>query len=263
MATTTTRFTKLRTWVQLGFLALWLNPLVYLPHVCGLAFHCHACPLASFACPIGALAGCAAWHIVPFAIIGLLLAVALSLGSLICGWACPFGLLQDLAAKLPTRKRPLPAWTGYGRYVVLAVFVVAVPYWLGEDSRLFICRLCPAGTLEAALPYTVESGTWPSVPRLVVLVPFLAALVFFRRPWCQVLCPLGGLLALGNRWSLLRVRLDAARCTRCGRCAKACPVGLDPTEELDTSRCIRCLQCADSACGAITATMTVPRPGRD
>ena len=203
MATTTTRFTKLRTWVQLGFLALWLNPLVYLPHVCGLAFHCHACPLASFACPIGALAGCAAWHIVPFAIIGLLLAVAMSLGSLICGWACPFGLLQDLAAKLPTRKRPLPAWTGYGRYVVLAVFVVAVPYWLGEDSRLFICRLCPAGTLEAALPYTVESGTWPSVPRLVVLVPFQAARVLIRRPWCHVLCPRGGLLAWNPKDSAL------------------------------------------------------------
>jgi len=257
---TKTRFGRLRTWVQLGFLALWLNPLLYLPQVCGVVFHCHACPLASFACPIGAMAGAAAWHVFPFAVVGLLLVAAMSLGSLICGWACPFGLLQDLAAKLPTRKLPLPSWTGYGRYVALAVFVVAIPYLLGEDSQLYTCRLCPAGTLEAALPTYIEEGRLPPVRRLLVFVPFAVAIFVFRRPWCRVLCPLGGLLALGNRWSLFRIRWDEAACTHCGKCAKDCPYGLDPTRDLDTSRCVRCLRCADAACGAITATVTGKEP---
>lgn len=252
---TTTRFRKLRTWVQLGFLALWLNPLLYLPQVCGVVFHCHACPLAAFACPVGAMAGAAAWRVFPFAVVGLLLVVAMSMGSLICGWACPFGLLQDLAAKVPTRKLRLPSWMGYGRFLVLAVFVIAVPYLLGEGSRLYVCRLCPAGTLEAAIPYAIEEGTLLSTPRLLVFVPFVVAIFFIRRPWCRVLCPLGGLLALGNRWSLFRVRWDEAACTHCGKCARDCPFGADPTKDLDTSRCIRCLRCADAACGAIAATV--------
>ena len=257
------RFFRLRNWVQLAFLALWLNPLLLLPQVCGAVYHCHACPLSVFACPVGVIANFAAWHVFPFALVGLLLVVAMTIGSLICGWACPFGLLQDLAAKLPTRKLAIPSWLGYGRYVVLAVFVIAIPFWLGQDSPLFFCRICPVGTLEAAIPDAIKTGTLPSTPRLLVLVPFLVALLFFRRPWCQVLCPLGGLLALGNRWSLLRVRWAEAKCNHCGKCAKDCPYGVDPTEGLDSSRCIRCLDCTDAWCGAIETTMRATPPASD
>ena len=43
-----------RSWVQAGFLLVWLNPLLFhLQGFCGPVFHCYSCPLAAFACPIG------------------------------------------------------------------------------------------------------------------------------------------------------------------------------------------------------------------
>jgi len=253
------RFARVRRWVQAAFLAIWLNPLLYLPVVCGPVYHCHACPLSAFACPIGVLANFSAWHVFPFVAVGTLLVVAISIGALVCGWACPFGLVQDLLAKIPTRKFRIPTWLGHGRYVVLIILVLALPFWLGTESKLFFCRLCPVATLESALPETVKTGILPSAPRLVILALLVAALFVYRRPWCRVLCPLGGLLTLGNRWSLFRLRWDLARCNHCGKCARDCPYGVELPERLNSAQCLRCLECTDEKCGALRSSW---RPGQ-
>jgi len=126
------KLVPLRMWVQSAFLLVWLDPLgLRLHSVCGFVLHCHSCPLATFACPIGIIAQFSALHIFPFIAIGLLIVVGGLVGSLICGWACPFGFLQDLVAKVPTHKYDPPKWAGYLRYVVLIVTVLAIPYFFG------------------------------------------------------------------------------------------------------------------------------------
>jgi len=148
-----------RIWVQLSFLAVWLLPLGGRLHgVCAPVFHCYACPLATFACPIGVLAQFSALHVFPFIAVGVLVLVGSAFGTLVCGWACPFGLLQDAAGKIPTPKFDLPRWTGYFRYVVLVGAVLAIPYFFGEHHPLFVCRFCPAGVLEAGVPNIVKQA---------------------------------------------------------------------------------------------------------
>ena len=140
------RLARGRVWVQAAFLLAWLDPLMIRMHtICGPVFHCYSCPWATFACPIGVLANFSAFGIVPFAAIGTLLVAGAVFGSFVCGWACPFGFLQDVVGWIPTRKFPLPAWLSGFRYVVLAVFVLAIPFVWGEGHPLFFCRLCPAG----------------------------------------------------------------------------------------------------------------------
>ena len=142
-----------RIWIQAAFLVVWLDPAGLRMHtMCSPVFHCYACPLATFACPIGVIAQFGALHVFPFIAVGLLIAVGALFGTLICGWACPFGFLQDLTGKVPTPKFDLPKITGYLRYVVLIGTVLAVPYFFGEEHPLFVCRICPAGALEAAVP---------------------------------------------------------------------------------------------------------------
>jgi ferredoxin-type protein NapH len=129
-------------------------------------FHCYSCPLASFACPVGVAANYAALFPavfeIPYLLMGVLLLAGITVGSLVCGWACPLGFLQDLPGPLTSRKIALPAWTGHIRYVVLVGLVLALPMILGakgipyEEQSVSICRLCPAGALEAGLPYSVQ-----------------------------------------------------------------------------------------------------------
>ena len=76
----------------------------------------------------------------------------------------------------------------------------------------------------------------------------MAAIVSFR-PWCTVLCPLGGFLSLFNRGSLIHMRFDPAGCNECNLCRSRCPVGVKVERDINTSRCIRCTEC--TACGAI------------
>src|SRR5512140_1072686 len=127
------KLSRLRPWVQTGMLAVWLAPLGrWLHSVPGCVFHCYSCPLSSFACPIGVLANYAALIPAaaefPFLLVGVLAGVGAVSGSLACGWACPFGFLQDLLGKVTRRnKLILPGWVGYVRYAVLLGLVLLLP----------------------------------------------------------------------------------------------------------------------------------------
>ncbi|MBM4020129.1 MAG: 4Fe-4S binding protein [Planctomycetes bacterium] len=253
---TPSRLVRMRPWVQAAFAVVWLDPLgLRLHNVCGTVFHCYACPLALFACPVGVVANFSALHLVPLLAIGTLLVVGGVFAGFVCGWACPFGFLQDLIGRIPAPKFQLPPWTGNFRYVVLAVTVLAVPFLWGEGHPLFICRLCPAGTLEGGI-YNVGKAAaqgaavpWPSAAKLIILGLVAAAMLVKWRPWCTLLCPLGAVFGLFNRVSAIFLRVHPDECTHCGRCARECKVGLKPERQLGDPTCIRCMDC--TRCSAI------------
>jgi ferredoxin-type protein NapH len=272
-ATLGRKLSRLRPWVQTGFLAIWLAPLGrWLHGIPGCVFHCYSCPLSSLACPIGVAANYAAllpavWE-VPYLLLGSLLLVAVLSGSLVCGWACPFGFLQDGLARLSTRKVQIPGWLGHLRYVVLVGLVLLLPAILGyrgipfEEQAVSICRLCPAGALEAGLPYSMQSvlsgqGWLMSGMKSGILVVFLLAAVFIQRPWCRIFCPLGGLLAFFNRWSLFHLRFNAQECSECNLCRSRCSFGVKVDEKINVPGCIRCLEC--TTCGAVEPAFALPQ----
>jgi polyferredoxin len=222
--------------------------------VCSPVFHCNSCPWALFACPIGVLAHFSALHVFPFIAIGTLVAVGAVFGSFVCGWACPFGFLQDLIGRIPTPKFELPGSLGHLRYGVLVVFVLAIPFLFGEEHPLLFCSLCPAGALEAAL----ARGIWPSAAKTTILVVILIAMFFKWRPWCTLFCPLGAIFGLSNRASILFLRFHPKQCTDCGRCRQLCRYRGRSENRTSELRCIRCLECTD--CEAITVSTVFGRP---
>jgi ferredoxin-type protein NapH len=246
----TSKLIDWRMWIQTTFLVVWLDPIGLRLHtMCSPVFHCYACPLSTFACPIGVLAQFGALHVFPFIAVGLLVAVGAFFGTLICGWACPFGFLQDLTAKVPTPKFDLPKYTRYFRYVMLIGTVLAIPYFFGESHPLFVCRVCPAGALEAAVPTMAgqaiagQEVVWPNAVKLTILALFLIAIFFMKRPWCRVLCPLGAIFSLFNRISAFFLRFNTEKCTHCDRCHKLCEYGIEPEKTPNDLHCIRCLEC--------------------
>ena len=66
--------------------------------VCVPGLNCYSCPGALGSCPIGALQavlGSRKFQI-SFYVLGFLMMVGAICGRFVCGWLCPFGLVQDL-----------------------------------------------------------------------------------------------------------------------------------------------------------------------
>jgi ferredoxin-type protein NapH len=258
------KLARWRWFIQGGFLLVWLDPLMLRMHtVCSPVFHCYSCPLAAFACPIGIFANCSAWHVIPFAPIGVLFIIASIFGSFVCGWACPFGFLQDLLYKIPTPKFKLPSWMSAFRYFMLIGLVFAVPYFYGEGHDLFFCKICPAGALEGAAPSMAKAAfngdkvVWPTTLKISITAAFLVAAVFTWRPWCTVFCPLGAIYSLFDPISVFFLRFRRAQCIDCEICRGKCRDLGEPDFSVDGLRCVRCLECSN--CRAI-AVQTVFSP---
>lgn len=223
-----------------------------LKQFCTPGLNCYACPYAVSACPLGALQyfiGYGKYHFSLY-VAGFLLLFGALAGRLICGWICPFGLVQDLLHKIKTPKFKLPPPLRHLPWVALLGLIILVPILVGVPG---FCRfLCPAGSLEGGVPFGVFNSQIRSLvgtlyfAKIAILIFFLAGSVFVFRLFCRTACPLGLIYGFFNRFALLTLTLDRPRCVECNLCEKACPVDLAPQRgEYLTGSCIRCLQCRD------------------
>jgi ferredoxin-type protein NapH len=228
--------------------------------ICLPGLNCYSCPGALGACPIGSLQAVLSGRGSYFSlyVVGFLIFVGSIFGRFVCGWACPFGLLQDLIYRIPLFKRfkrkNLPGHRGlvWVKYFVLALLVVAGPLLLvnefGLGSPQFCKWLCPAGTVAGGALLSVNEMLRPliglqfALKTLIALVILIAALVYYR-PFCKYLCPLGAFYAPFNRISFMRFAVDQKACISCGACARVCKMGVDPQHNPNSPECIRCGDC--------------------
>jgi len=174
--------------------------------------------------------------------------------------------------------------------VVLAFLIsgslgLAVYYGVGNDYRtslgpladgLFVA-ITPDGTLFGTLP-AILAGSWRFLGtaqssdltfgnlsswfghisaltwlNVVVLVGFVYAAWRIPRFWCRYVCPVGAIMAVTQKNSLLGMHRDPIKCSECKECETACPMQI-PILDLDwkkfnDSECILCMACID-ACPA-------------
>lgn len=222
--------------------------------LCNPVLSCHSCVLSWFACPIGVFVHFSGYHLFPFLPLGMVLLVGVFLGRLLCGWACPFGFLQDLLHKVPAIKISLPPWTAYIKYALLFLLVILTPYLWGESTMYSFCRVCPAGTLQASLPTAIASGfstfQMATLVRWVVLAAILAFAVVSLRSFCKVLCPLGAILAPLNYLSFWVITTPRETCLSCKKCDAACSTNIQPSVRINLKvaanrdpECIVCHEC--------------------
>lgn len=229
---------------------------------CVPVLNCYSCPGALGSCPIGALQAVATTRRFSFSfyLVGFLALIGLFVGRLFCGWACPFGWVQDLLHRIPVRKRSIPRKAarilGYGKYAMLAVLVLLLPFALADAYGIgvpWFCKLvCPAGTLQAGIPLLIANAPlraaagWLFSWKGFLLAVTVTVSLFLLRPFCRFACPLGAFYALFQRLSLYRMQVDKTACTRCGACAHACGLDLRPQEDPNHPDCIRCGVCVQA-----------------
>ncbi len=223
---------------------------------CNPGLNCYSCPAASFACPIGALqavSGSTNYNF-SFYVIGFLLAVGILFGRFICGWFCPFGLIQELINKIPSPKIRL--WKGFKliKYIILVIFVLLLPIvatnYMGMGKPAFCQFICPAGTLEGGIPLlSAHSELRQTIGflfslKMFILIATILGCIFIYRFFCKTLCPLGAIYGLMNRISIYHLKVDKNKCISCGKCAQICKMEVNPVKTPNSAECIRCGACA-------------------
>ena len=223
--------------------------------ICVPGINCYSCPGAVGACPLGSLQGSiSADHSTIYYVGGILLLYSILFGRMICGWLCPFGLIQELLYKIKTpklKKSPVTRILSFLKYGILVVFVFVIPicYALKDTPMPAFCKyICPAGTIEGGLlllsnkvnaSYFSMLGpifTW----KFLLMVSIVVGSVFVFRLFCRFLCPLGALYGLFNRISIFGVKLEKSKCVDCGLCMAHCNVDI---RHAGDQECISCGEC--------------------
>ena len=239
--------------------------------LCVPGMNCYSCPGAKGSCPIGALQAVIGSPKFKFSyyVVGFLFFVGALIGRGVCGYLCPFGLVQDLLHKIPFVKK-IETFKGdkalrKAKYLILLIFVILLPLFLvdiiGQGAPYFCKLICPVGMMEGGIPLVLMNKSmrgaigflyaWKGL--ILILTIFLSIVIY--RPFCKYICPLGAIYSLFNSVSLFRYTLDHQKCIHCGRCKAVCEMQCDPVKNCNDLECIRCGKCKNAcpvdaiACG--------------
>jgi len=169
-----------------------------------------------------------------YLLIGSLLAALLGTG--IVGWLDPFSFLVR-AVGLSI----LPA-TNYALRASLSALEHS-HFGFVQTVGAMLHFILGVLLLSFKQPY-FRQGVW-----LGVIFVFLVALNFrIARFWCRALCPLGALLGIVSRWSVLGLIKHPEHCHDCNRCLLRCQGGDDPIGGVPwhQAECHLCLNCVDA-----------------
>lgn len=266
------KISKVRLLIQAAFTALsngyvkgFAHGKIYqgdLKYVCVPGMNCYSCPGALGSCPIGALQSTLSSreYKISLYVFGLISLFGVIFGRFICGFLCPFGLIQDLLFKISfvkkVRKLKGEKFLRGIRFLILAVFVIILPLFIIDITGLgkpWFCKyICPVGTLEGGIPLVLMNESLRSAIgflfkwKVAILIAVLLFSIIIYRPFCRYICPLGAIYGIFNKISFVRYRVDKAKCTKCGLCQKKCELNIKVYENPNSMDCIRCGKCMES-----------------
>ena len=162
-----------------------------------------------------------------------------------CGWACPFGSLQQLAlsiGKVIGLKRfqhllPKPLhdklkWIKYGIFFIL----IGISFYSMETAE----KLAEIEPFKTTFIVGVWNRSWPF---WLFIGGILGRSFFSERPYCKYICPLGAGLAIPGKFRLIGLKRKT-ECTTCHACAAGCGShAIDSAGKIDPMECMRCLDC--------------------
>lgn len=222
------------------------------------------------------------------AIVLALILLTLLMGRVYCSIICPLGVMQDIFGYFGRMSRKnrysySPA-KNMLRYTILIIFIAAMiagagsavsllapysaygriaqnllsPIWLAGNNLLaYVAERADSYAFYTA-PVWIRGTTTFAIAAVTLLVIGILA---WRggRTYCNTICPVGTILGILSRFSLLRPTIDTSKCNSCGLCSRGCKASCidSKNHSIDYSRCVACMNCLENCKkGAITYSMT-------
>ncbi len=197
-------------------------------------------------------------------------------GRTYCSFLCPLGIGQDLNSRIGGRIRKKFRRYGYKRpftvirhtllaatltvAIVWGIYLVTLldPYSIFGRFMTFFARpviILGNNFLSNILGkfdvYTLSHVPVTGYQLLSYSIPVFFLLLIFAlsltkgRLYCNMICPVGTLLGLLSRVSILRIKIDESMCSKCGMCSIRCKSScIDFLQhKVDVSRCVNCFNC--------------------
>jgi len=203
--------------------------------------------------------------------------LTLLLGRVYCSSICPLGILADIIAAIGKKLGRKMHHPYAPPYTAVRYFLLAGTIWVFLTGSIFLLNLLDPfsnfGRMAVALvkppmiwgnnelsyalvtvgsyavsPYSLEGIHFGM---LVFSIGFGILIVWFGltrgRLYCNMICPVGTLLGLFSKLSLVKIQICQDTCNNCKRCERACKSDcIDISKKhLDYSRCVSCFNCLD------------------
>jgi polyferredoxin len=210
------------------------------------------------------------------------------MGNIWCGWVCPMGFLQDLISD--ARKLLKLSYIKFSQswiarikitkytliiIVLLISILIGIPGFFMKaymyDLNTPFCQICPAKKILSSMAgntqYLVFIDDMTPITKFMSYLSLAVGLLYIlgtatiRRFWCRI-CPTRILIGLTSKLSMTFLIKEGQRCTKCGICARSCPVQIKKIYEekdeknmntVDCTLCMRCVEmCPEDKCLKVT-----------
>lgn len=203
-------------------------------------------------------------------VIVLLVSLTLIFGRVYCSFLCPLGISQDFIYFLRTRgakkKRFQQEYSksmNALRYGILGFFILATIAGTVMSIGSLVYLIEPYSIFGRMMSSLLGRSLVVGLTSLVTLAIIVFLVWKYGRTWCNTICPVGSLLGLISRFSILKLSINRSKCINCGLCGKACRASCIDTKNhrIDPSRCIDCYDCLENcSSGAIGYKFSLGRP---
>jgi len=218
--------------------------------------------------------------ILPFFALGVFMISAVLVGRAGCGWVCPMGLYQRSVGAVPTKKAKISKpdnkdLNGIGGFLMALFLLLAFGIGFMNLTNLGSAFMGmpftpfdPSATLFGSIFYYSNFGNSPPgvgmgfigdvfslysfmfIFRILIFFLITLLVMYVPQGYCRWFCPTGALMGYFSKNSILGISRDPVRCTNCGDCETACPMGvpiLDYSHKKVTdSMCTNCGDCIDA-----------------